>query len=106
MDASKAEIEPLAAKVVAVVQREQAICLHLDDGRSLCISSMPAGVFDQLCDACSAGRRVDYIEICNMVTGCCRTLAWWDGTGLAVVALPCGEPTEIRCRAEEPVGRR
>ena len=102
MDASKAEIEPMAAKVVAVVQREQAACLHLDDGRSLRISSMPAGVFDQLCEACSTGRRVDYIEICNMVTGCCRVLAWWDGTRLSVVALPRGEPTAIRCAAEDP----
>ena len=101
MDVSDAEIEPMAARVVAVVQREQAACLHLDDGRSLRISSMPAaGVFDRLCDACRAGRRIDYIEVCNMVTGRCRVLAWWDGEHLSVLALPSGQPTEIHCDAE------
>ena len=103
MDASKAEIEPMAARVVAVVQREQAACLHLDDGRSLHISSMPAGVFDQLCDACRAGKRIEYIEMCNVVTGCSRVLAWPVGQHLAVVVLPPGEPTEISCDAEARV---
>ena len=100
MEACKAEIEPLAAKVMAIDRCSAGAWLHLDDGRSVHVSSMPNDVFEPLCEAHCAGIRVDYIEMCNMVTGCCRTLAWWGKSGMCVVALPTGEPTEVRCHAE------
>ncbi len=97
MEAGSAEIEPVAAKVLAVEDCSPGAWLHLDDGRSMHLRSMPNDVFDEMCAACRAGTRVDYIEMCNMVTGRRRVLAWWRESGMSVVALPSGEPPEIRC---------
>ena len=100
MEACKAEIEPMAARVLVIDRHSVGAWLHLDDGRSVHISSMPNDIFDQLREAHCAGARVDYIEMCNMVTGCCRTLVWWCKSAMSVVALPIDEPTEVRCHAE------